>query len=276
MACHQGGMVYPSTQVAANDMTVNDGYRVRVDDTPTYLRPFVLPTPDVARERTGNVDLYLPEADTPRPAVLFVHGGPIAEDQEPTPRDWPVYVGYGATAAARGLVGVTLDHRFRSAGDLPTAAADVADAVDLVRRDERVDPDRVGLWFFSGGGLLLGDWLRTPPPWLRVVAATYPLLGAAPEWGVDARFQPIDALAGVGSLPIVLTRVGLERPALAAMVEAFVRAAGDRGARLRLIDVPNGQHGFDHLDHTDESREAVTAAVMAVHEHLLDQAIQMS
>ena len=43
----------------------------------------------------------------------------------------------------------------------------------------------LALWFFSGGGLLLADWLRDPPPWLRCIAASYPLLGPLPGWPDD-------------------------------------------------------------------------------------------
>jgi acetyl esterase/lipase len=96
------------------------------------------------------------------------------------------------------------------------------------------------------------------------VAASYPALAAAPKWNVDPRFRPVEALAAAGVLPIVLTRVGLERPQLAAGVEAFIDAAQECGARLEIIDVPRGQHGFDTLDHTDESRLAVTRALDAV------------
>ena len=135
----------------------------------------------------------------------------------------------------------------------------MAAAVELVRADPRVDADRVALWFFSGGGLLLADWLRTPPEWLRCVAATYPILGCPPEFG--ARFQPAQAVTDAGALPIVLTRVGREHPQIAATVEAFVSAAQACGARLEIIDVPNGQHAFDILDHTDDSRQAVERAI---------------
>jgi dienelactone hydrolase len=67
-------------------------------------------------------------------------------------------------------------------------------------------------------------------------------------------------VAEAGELPIVLTRVGRERPELAALVDAFIEAAQACGARLEIVDVPNGQHAFDILDHTDESRAAVMTA----------------
>jgi acetyl esterase/lipase len=229
------------------------------------LDPFVLPVEIVAAERHGAVDIYLPDRPAgPRPAVVLVHGGPIPADLRPTPRDWPVYQGYGSAVAESGAVGVTVDHRLHDVAGYPLAAADVAAAVQMVRADQRVDAGRVAIWFFSGGGLLLADWLRTPPDWLRCVAATYPVLAPLPGWGVDPRFRPAQAVASAGDLPIVLTRAGREHPQIAATVEAFTRAAGRSGTRLEIIDVPDGQHGFDRLDHTDESRDAVRRALNAV------------
>jgi acetyl esterase/lipase len=229
---------------------------------PVFLNPFVLPIETRVAERHGAVDLYLPDATEPRPAVVFVHGGPVPADQSPTPRDWPIFQAYGSLIAARGAVGVTVDHGLHALTDYPKAADNVAAAVELARADPRVDADRVAVWFFSGGGLLLADWLRTPPEWLRGVAATYPVLACPPEFG--SRFQPALAVAEAGALPIVLTRVGREDPRIAATVEAFVAAAQACGARLEIIDVPNGQHSFDLLDYTDESRQAVERAVDAV------------
>jgi acetyl esterase/lipase len=227
------------------------------------MQPFVIDVMTRVAGRSGRMDLYLPEDLTqPVPAIVFVHGGPIPAELRPTPRDWPVFQGYGSLCAERGVAAVTLDHRLHDLASYPDAAADVTEAVEAVRADPRVDADRVALWFFSGGSPLSADWLRTPPAWLRCVAATYPYLGAPP--GMEARFSPAEVVASAGDLPIVLTRVGLERPPVAATVTAFVEAANACGARLEIIDVPNGQHGFDSLDHTAESRDAVTRALDSV------------
>ena len=229
-----------------------------------YLKPFVLPVETRTAERRDNVDFYLPDTDQPRPAIVFVHGGPTPAELSPTPRDWPVYRAYGSLAASRDTVGVTVGHRLHSVTAYPTAAEDVAAAVELVRADPRVDADRVAMWFFSGGGPLSADWLRDPPAWLRCVAASYPLLVGLPGWGVPDRFRPIEAVAHAGALPIVLTRVGREHPQVAAGVEEFVTAARSVGAHLQIIDVPNGHHGFDYVDDTDESRKAIEEALDAV------------
>jgi acetyl esterase/lipase len=248
-----------------------EGHRIAPpsDELPVFLRPFLLDLPERPRERLGRVDLYLPGAEGPCPAVVFVHGGPITADLRPTPRDWPQYVGYGRYAASQGVVGVTVDHRLYGLADYDRAAEDIAAAVELVRADPRVDGDRIALWFFSGGGLLTTDWLAAPPSWLRCLAATYPVLAPLASWGgVDPRFTPAAAVGGAAGLPLVLTRAGLESPEIAATVEEFLTAAKDAGAEVEVVDVPNGHHGFEVLDHTPESVRAVELAMHAVLAHL--------
>ncbi|GAU65909.1 hypothetical protein SSP35_02_02780 [Streptomyces sp. NBRC 110611] len=238
-------------------------------EPPSHLRPFLLDVPELPRERTENVDLYLPDAQGPRPAVVFVHGGPVPAEARPTPRDWPTFVGYARYAAEQGVVGVTFDHRLHDLADYGRAAADVAAAVELVRADPRVDADRVALWFFSGGGLLTADWLGAPPAWLRCLAASYPILAPMPNWGLaGSRFHPAKAVADAGALPVVLTRAGLEMPEIAATVEEFLAMAKDCGVNVEVVDVPHGHHGFETRDPTDESREAVHHAMRSVLAHL--------
>ncbi|MEV6881578.1 alpha/beta hydrolase [Streptomyces sp. NPDC051135] len=248
-----------------------EGHRLEpVDDVagPAHLKPFLMDTPDVPRERHGNVDLYLPEAGGPRPAVVLVHGGPVPADARPTPREWPALTGYARCVAGEGAVGVLLDHRLHDLGDYERAAADVAAAVELARADPRVDGDRIALWFFSGGGLIAADWLDAPPAWLRCLAATYPVLAPLPNWGLsEARLRPARAVANAGGLPVVLTRVGREMPEIAVTVEEFLAAAKDCGADVEVIDVPNGHHGFETIDLTDESRTAVRHALRTVLAH---------
>ncbi len=239
-------------------------------ERPDHLRPFLMDVPEHCRERVGQIDFHLPVTDRPRPAVVFVHGGPVSPDVRPTPRDWPAYVGYGQYVAQLGAVGVTLDHRLHGLTDYPRAAEDVVAAVERVRADPRVDGDRVALWYFSAGGLLSADWLAASPPWLRCVAMTYPVLAPLPGWGlVDSRFRPATTVSSAGHSPIVLTRAGLEHAAIAATVEEFLSAAENAKANIEVIDVPLGRHGFETIDHTEQARDAVDRAVRSVLGHLL-------
>ncbi|WP_424889461.1 alpha/beta fold hydrolase [Streptomyces sp. XH2] len=248
-----------------------EGHRLSapVNELPPHLRPFLLDVPEQRRERVGRVDLHLPDADGPRPAVVFVHGGPVPAGLRPTPRDWSLYTGYAQYAASLGAVGAMLDHRLHDVTDYERAAEDVAAAVELVRADPRVDGERVALWFFSAGGLLSADWLAAPPPWLRCVAATYPLLAPLPNWGhAGSRFRPAAAVRAAGPLPLVLTRVGREFPELAATVGEFLTAAEDCKAAVEVIEVPDARHGFETLDHGEQARDAVERAMRSVLEHL--------
>ncbi|AGZ44440.1 alpha/beta hydrolase [Actinoplanes friuliensis] len=243
-------------------------------EEPTFLRPFVLSPPAREPERTGQVDTYVPDGDGPFPVVLLVHGGPLPPELRPTPRDWPVFQGYAAALAEQGILASVVDHRLYAVPqddgvlfDYVTAAADVAEAVETVRADKRADPARVVLWFFSGGGLLSAEWLRAAPEWLRGVALTYPLVVPRADGSTDPRFGPVKDVLGEGVElpPILLTRAGLEDPRLAVPLEEFVAAAG---VPMEIVDVPNGHHSFDMLDHTEESRAAVRRAIGWVGERL--------
>lgn len=250
-----------------------EGHRLRPagDDAPApaHLRPFPLDVPELPRDRRGRVDLYVPDGEGPRPAVIFVHGGPVPAGARPRPREWPTLVGYARLAAAAGMAGATLDHRLHDIADYERAAADIAAGVELVRADTRVDAGRIALWFFSGGGLLMTDWLTRPPAWLRCLAASYPVLAPLPAWGMSgSRFHPAGAIDQAGTLPVVLLRAGRETPEIAATVDAFVTAAEDGAVRLELVDVPNGHHGFETLDPPEETRPALHHAMRSVVTHL--------
>ena len=229
-------------------------------DLPAPLQPFVLTVaaPGNQRvDRVGELDFYRPDSTARAAAILFVHGGPGPPELEVPPRDWPVYQGYATAAAQRGLVGVTMDHSLiRGLDQLTAAADDVEAAVGVLRADPQVDPNRVALWFFSGAGLLAGEWLDSRPDWLRCIALTYPRL-ATPA-GVDELVSAAEVIGKHKDLPVLLTKVGLERGELARPVAEFVSAGG---TALDIIDLPKGRHGFDMLDHTDESRTAVTKAL---------------
>ncbi|MCX5211971.1 alpha/beta hydrolase [Kitasatospora sp. NBC_00240] len=249
-----------------------EGHRLSAAATerPAHLDPFLLDLPERPRERVGAVDLYRPDGDLPAPAIVFVHGGPVPAEMRPTPRDWPTFVGYARYVAGLGAVGVTVDHGLHDLHDYAEAAENVSAAVELVRADPRVDGDRIAIWYFSGGGPLSAEVLAAPPSWLRCVAATYPVLAPLPNWGMaaDGRFVPATAVRSAGALPIVLTRVELERTDIDATIEKFLAAAKDAGADVEVVDVPGGHHGFETVDLTEEAREAVRHAVRSVLGHL--------
>ena len=197
-----------------------------------------------------------------------MHGGPLPPTLQPTPRDWPVFVGYASLAGSRGLVGVTVDHRLHDPSDYPRAQDHVAGAIAQLRNLPDVDPQSVALWFFSGAGPLSARWLAEPPDWLRCIALSYPLLATPPSWDLGPALRPIEALSP-SAPPVLVTRVGKEQPQLAAAVTAFLQTAISRGLPVELIDVPDGRHSFDILDHNEQSRIAVEQAMALISRMLL-------
>jgi len=216
--------------------------------------PFVLdpPSEGIVHERLPGCDTYRGPAGGQLPAVVFVPG-PVPAALPVQPRDWQFYRGYGRLAAGRDLVAVVPVLSFHGEPDVPAATEQLADIIDEVRAMPGVDPDRIAIWAFSGGGWLIGRWLAESPTWLRCLALSYPAMG-------DDPVQP--------GRPIVLTRVGQERPELQAAMDDFLARAKDSNTDVQVIEVPDGRHGFDVLDHTDQSRDAVNEAMTTVAGHL--------
>jgi alpha-beta hydrolase superfamily lysophospholipase len=217
--------------------------------------------PPARRVREDQLDVHVAEdATDPRPAVVFVHGGPIPPGH--SPRDTDVFRGYGALAAAAGLVGVTFDHRLHSGEHYPQAADDVAAALARTRELPAVDAERVLLWCFSGGGAIAAAWLRDPPPWLRGIAWTYPILAPPPGWPGDVpRFDAVDAVRKHPALPKLLVRVGREIEPARVTQDAFVAAADEVGAALEILTIDHAEHGVEVHPHDADARATVDRAM---------------
>ncbi|HEY3562998.1 MAG TPA: hypothetical protein VGL05_36280 [Kribbella sp.] len=229
---------------------------------------FVLPTPDITTTTHDGLELYLPSTSGPAPAVLLIHGVPYSAEGRPLPSDWHIYRGYASRLADRGCVTTVVNHSPDGSPDDDRSTAAITAAIAALRAHPRADGDRVALWFFSGAGPLASQFLHSPPAWLRCLALTYPVLGDS-ELVTVRGMHPVAAVRGARDLPIVMTVVGRELPDVAPTQPPFIEAARAAGVALQLIDVPEGRHGFDVLDHTDESRQAVTAALDAVTTALL-------
>jgi acetyl esterase/lipase len=223
------------------------------------------------------MDVYIPPglpAGARRPAVIFIHGGPMPPEMSPT--EWGVYRSYGELAAASGFVGVTFKHRLNSLGDFGKAAGDVRALIDHVRANAAsllVDPDRLALWGFSGGGALIGVAFQQRTPFVRCVVSYYGILDlreppgsgvppAVPEPGAS-ELSPVSLIARSSGPfpPTLIARAELDQPRINQSVDDFVRAAVAGGVSLDLLTVPRGQHGFDVLDDTPRSREVIEKTV---------------
>lgn len=231
------------------------------------------------------MDVYAPAglpADEQLPAVVFIHGGPIRADSPLLPKDWGVYKSYGALMAASNLIGITFNHRLFAVADLLKSAADIDDAIQFVRDNGRrfnVDPNRLCLWGFSGGGPLLGFALRENPPFIRCWLAFYArfdLRNSTPQTlavlSTDEvrRFSTIVALeeSGSANLPMFVARAGQDRPTLNETIDAFVQKALAMNKSITFVNHPNGRHAFDILDEDMRTREIIDGALAFIKTHL--------
>ena len=218
-----------------------------------------------------NFDLYAPAAGSgARPAVVLIHGGP---GPGLGARRWAVFQSYGRMLAASGMIGVAFDHRLLGLDRYPDSAADVADLVSHVRAEAGtlgIDPTRLALWAFSGGGPLLAAPLRERPSWLKLVVAYYAVMHrfGAEE---DETFSMVAALGPDASNapPIVLARAGRDMFAeINPSIDRFVAAANSAGATVDLLTHPTGRHSFDILDPGDRSSQIIERTLGALRHHL--------
>ena len=212
------------------------------------------------------MDVYAPPDGTAgerRPAVFFVHGGPIPANLLTEPKDWGIFISHGQLAAVSGFVGVTFNHRLFAMDGYATAGSDVRDAIRYVREHAEplgVDPDRLAVWVFSGGGPLLASFLADPPPSVRGLVSYYGLLDFEDE--ALKEFSPLESLRARqdGNVaPVFIARVALDNPAINRSVDRFVEEAFAKNVPLTVVTHPTGRHGFDTMDDDERSREILRA-----------------
>jgi dipeptidyl aminopeptidase/acylaminoacyl peptidase len=228
-------------------------------DLPPFLRPFVLPHDPVVPDTVGDIDLYLP-GTTPAPAVLMVHGGPLHPDLPVRPRAWTAYTAYGALLAQAGLVGAMFEHGFVDEDSLEEARDNIRAAVDAVRTDPRVDPERVGLWFFSAGGLFMGSVLADPVGWhLAAAAGTYAAVADPDLDGSD--WPQASATAELSDVPLLLVRPEHDFDWITTATDDLLERCSAAGREVAVIVVPDARHGFENVDDTDAARDAIRSTI---------------
>src|SRR5581483_2211427 len=150
------------------------------------------------------------------------------------------------------------NHRFYGMDRVRDAQADVNDLVAYVRANAAtfgIDPERITLWAFSGGGVLLSNALREAPAYLRCLVAYYTLLDLPPGAGglsEEARleFSPLHQLKQKGRAvpPLFVARAGQDMPALNSVLDRFVQQALASHVTIDFSQHATGQHGFDILN----------------------------
>lgn len=240
---------------------------------------------DLVYRQDGNLlmNVYVPHGlnrSTRKPAVFFVHGGPIPVEM-PAPTTWGIFQSYGELAAASGVIGVTFNHRLHSMNDYGKSQDDIASALQYVRKhaDElNVDADRLGYWVFSGGGPQLSWVLRERPAHIRAAAAFYALLDLRHATPPNASAETLAAMQALSPtsylknqsthLPLFIARAGLDSEMINKGIDTFVQEAIATNAAIDFMNHPQGHHAFDGLDDNERTREIIGRAIAFFQLHL--------
>jgi acetyl esterase/lipase len=236
------------------------------------------------------LDVYRPSAQGGRrPALIFVHGGLVANQPSPLPTTWPSYQSWGRLAAASGWVGVMFNHRLTTADNVVDAESEVRAAIKYVRDNAAtlgVDADRLCIAFYSAGGQIAAAALHDPQPYIRCVVLFYPFLDlehqrnrtafreAHPAARVDSlvsRYSPAAVIAREASRlpPLYVAMAGQDAiPGLNDSIRRFMQVAMTNRVPLDFALHPAGAHGFDQRNHDERSREILENVMSFIGRHL--------
>lgn len=220
-------------------------------------------------------DMYAPS--TPgdaRPAIIFVSGASEV-------RHWRWFKDYGRLAAAHGFVGFVPDKRYPPgfAGTQSATADTKAFIEHLVGNTGKlgIDSKRLCLWVFSAGGRVTALPFHSDAPEVRCLVAYYGVMSVrdqVPDGGNAAaslaRYSPEQAVAAPGArkVPTFIARAGKDVAPINASIRGFVDAAVGADVPLTFVNYPAGEHGFDGLNDTDESRRIVARSFAFVAEQV--------
>lgn len=197
------------------------------------------------------LDLFTPEAGpSPRPVLIFVHGGAFTGGNKRTP-DSPFYDNIMLWAAKSGFVGVNMTYRLAPKWPWPAAAEDIASAVQWVAANAAPnggDPARIFLMGHSAGAVHVASYVAHPElhklkggglAGAILVSGIYDLtvspLGdqEMAYFGTDpSRFAERSALAGLQAspLPLMIASAELDPPRFVEQFNLLKQAACKRSA----------------------------------------------
>jgi hypothetical protein len=198
-------------------------------------------------------DLYRPEGEGKRAAVVFVFGipdpGAVAFFGAPF-KDWQSYVDWARLVAASGMIAVLYQNR--EPADVSALFAHLRAHEDELGLNGRYlvfaasGHGPQGLWTIAheqvGGAVLLYPYT------LDVAAEAAAMHFAAPPVTVDE----------LPRVPILVVKAGRDAtPNLNAKLDAFIAAVRASDRPVSLVEHAEGPHAFDIVDDSPRSREVV-------------------
>jgi acetyl esterase/lipase len=251
--------------------------------------PLVHPVPQVEIQRHTFIYRSLSalnlEADIYRPAtlqanqrclaVIMIHGGPV--ERQANPKDWRMFKDYAALLAGLDVVTVVFNHRLYGPAEYFTAQGDVSALLEHVRvhsASYNIDPNRLLLWAFAGGGPLLTVALNPPRASICGLIAYYCVLDFAMAAKSGAPAAPREILENLSPAvqvrrngchaPILAVRAGRDTASSHRSLATFLEAALAGDVAIELLNHPEGEHAFDVRNDDARSREIIARTLQFI------------
>lgn len=210
------------------------------------------------------LDIFRPVQgyDTPRPVVLFVHGGGFVRGDKGGPED-PFYSNVGTWAVRRGFVGVNMTYRLAPAAQWPAGAVDVALAHEWLMQNiasHGGEPRHIVMLGHSAGAVHIAGYLAghhglavaAPPAGAVLLSGHYDLTAfehtsfESQYFGTNAtRFAAQSSFEGLleTSVPCLFGVAELEPPLFHQQALQLAQAYVTRkGTWPRLLTFPGHNH----------------------------------
>ncbi|HSE36870.1 MAG TPA: alpha/beta hydrolase [Blastocatellia bacterium] len=234
-------------------------------------------------------DAYVPRGlrkGERRPAIVFISGGERV-------RHWRWFITLGQLAAAHGMIGIVPDKRYPRGFEGTRAGFEDTHKLlaFLKTQGEKVgvDRQRICLWTFSAGGRLTSvglqadksDGSKVLPGTVRCLVSFYGVLDMSGELSSvsnDAdrekllkHYSPVQALeslvaSGGNSPPMFIARAGKDSAFINNGIDRFTSTALRLNAPITVVNYADGDHGFDGINDTSQSRAIIKAAFRFVQE----------
>jgi dienelactone hydrolase len=223
-----------------------------------------------------HAQLFLPGGDGPFAVALVLPGGRGAAE---VGKAWRHHTSFAADLGQQGLAAMVLDYHGsdRLLQD-PRTIADIGVAVDALRKNPKIRPDRLFLVGFSMGGANALRVAGSRSDIAGVVSFFAPAeLGRGDASSAAGARQPVDYVRTVSCPALILQG---DRDEITPVEQAHIlsRAFAQHGGSARLITYPGAGHGFTYLGAPrakccNYDAEVTASAVKAVAEFMRNEPI---
>jgi triacylglycerol lipase len=225
------------------------------------------------------LDIFMPDPalSSPRPVLIFVHGGAFVGGDKRTAPDSPFYDNIMLWAAKSGFIGVNVTYRLAPQAPWPAGAEDLATAVQWVKdgiSGRGGNPARIYLMGHSAGAVHVATYVSHPEfqkvkggglAGAIMVSGIYDLTAtplADPErayFGTDpARYTERSSLHGLEAteIPLMITAAELDPPGFVLQLDLAKQAACNRPSGCaRAFLLPQHSHMSEvYSINTDDTR----------------------